>query len=69
MHILTFSAIVMALIVGQFVLNFIAPPYTIDPWECQNSAIAIYYFIQVTTVIIVIIYVFYKGLKDRPYVE
>jgi hypothetical protein len=47
-----------------------APPYCNEPWNSANSSTAIYYFIQVFTFLIAIVYIFYKALRDnKQYID
>lgn len=59
-----FSAIMVSLLTGLIILNFMAPLYTIDPWCCLDSSTALYYTIQIATFIIALVYIYAKGLRD-----
>lgn len=62
-----FSAIMVSLLSGLIILNFMTPLYTINPWGCLNSSTALYYAIQIGTVIISVVYIYSKGLRDFKY--
>ena len=56
-----FSAVIMSLIIGLIILNFMAPPHCIEPWNSSCSSTAIYYFIQVFTFFAALVIYFIKG--------
>lgn len=67
------SAIVLALLICQVLLNILCPPSQITPWstdgESITSASALYVLLQIGTPIIVIIYVLIMSWKDRHIIK
>lgn len=64
-NIRTFSAIVIAMIAGQVLMNIICPPTSIDLWCDDTSSTCLYYLIQIATPIVVYIYALIKGFGDK----
>jgi hypothetical protein len=60
-----FSSIVIALVVGQIVLNMVFVPHNLSFWAEFDSMIGIYGVCQVLTPIIVVIYVFIVAFSDK----
>lgn len=63
------SAIILALIVGQIILALIKPFGTIEGFLTGNTLSSLYVLIMAITPILVIIYVFTKALTDREFVD
>lgn len=63
------SALILALLICQILLNIIHPPNTITPWspdgESITSATALYVLIQIGTPLAVLVFVFIKCWNDR----
>jgi hypothetical protein len=70
LRIQTFSALVLALIVGQILINCLHPPSAINPWNESDSAEATYFLIQLLTPLIVFFFAVKMAWLDRkPLVE
>ena len=61
------SSFVIALIVGQIMLNIICPPSLIDstPSISLDSWMIFYYAIQLVSPIIIVVYAFWRAILDR----
>ena len=58
-------AAILALILGQILINILKPPNDLDTEvQCIDSSIAFYTAIQLITPIIVYIYVIYKSINE-----
>ena len=63
-HIQTFSAIVLALLIGAIVLGIIKPITTVDMLLNMAGLNSIYYLIMAGTSLILLIYVVWKAVTD-----
>lgn len=59
-----FSSVILGLIIGQILLNIMAPMYHVHVLT-MSSPLAIYYTVQILTPLIVYIYAFICAWKDR----
>lgn len=58
-------ALILALIIGQIILNILKPPHDLDDeHQCMNSTVAFYTLIQLLTPIIVYLYVIYMCINN-----
>jgi hypothetical protein len=60
-----YSAFVVALIVGQFILNVLFLPIRLNFWAEFNSSVALYALIQIGTPFVITIYTIFCAFADR----
>ncbi len=70
-HIHIRSSIIVGLLIGQVILNFLVPPTELNIWNGESttsitfsSSVAFYLVIQLLTPFIVAIYSFVMAIKD-----
>ena len=59
------SAVVLSLLIGQILINILAPPSDIDTDTDSGSSYAFYMLIQLGTPIVVFIYAFMCAFRDK----
>lgn len=62
-----YSSIAISLLIGQIILNFLAPPTNISPFCESNSNTALYFLIQIATPVFLIVYILIMGINDKRY--
>lgn len=67
LRIRTYSAIAIGLLVGQVLLNFLAPPTTVSPFSESDSVTALYFLVQIATPVFLIVYILIMGINDKRY--
>lgn len=67
LRIRTFSAIAIGLLIGQIILNFLAPPTTVSPFCESNSVTALYFLVQIATPVFLVVYILIMGVNDKRY--
>ena len=66
-HYNVWSALILALIFGDIILNILSPPSSVSLSENNSSTVAIYTLIQVATPIAILFYAFSKAIYDREH--
>lgn len=67
LRIRTYSAITLGLLVGQVILNFLAPPTNVSPFSESNSVTALYFLVQIATPVYLIVYILIMAINDKRY--